>query len=585
MNGDPGEKKHDLLTVILEDYFHVGALSSLITPDQWYRFEPRFEQNTLNTLELLKQFDVRATFFVLGWIAEKRPDLIAEVANQGHEIANYGFRHYSVQQMTREEFREDARRSRDALELASGRRVIGYRTPQGLRSSSDLWMLDVLVEEGYVYDSSVFPWRTNVGAQHRLPYSYGNGDRQLWEFPHATLNCLGYLLPISGGNYFRQIPHTFLKYSVAHWKRSSDAPFMMYFHVWELDPDQPRISATSFLTSTRQYRNLTKMRWVLRDYLSKYKFGSIADYLGCDTRPAAPPGLEHPKASSIEVNTVTRKKAGDLASRVPITIVVPCYNERPTLPYLANTLKSVRQLLEQEYVVSLIFVDDASTDGTWDLLNRLFGQWENSRLVLHPRNLGVAAAILTGIRHATTEVVCSIDCDCSYDPHELMQMIPILTDDVDLVTASPYHEDGKVMNVPGWRLTLSKCASWLYSKILRHKLATYTSCFRVYRRSKVVNLQLHELGYLGVAETLALLDLKGGRIREFPTTLRVRILGYSKMKVVRTVVGHFKNLWRMWRMRKLIDRNRSYALGPPEATPQSLPASKKVDSSMGTFHD
>jgi len=554
--------KHDLLTVVLEDYFHVGALSGLIPPNQWYRFETRFERNTLKTLDLLKLHEVRATFFVLGWIAQQNPDLIAEIARQGHEIANYGFYHRNVCQMTREEFRDDARRSRDVLQAASGRRVVGFRIPQGLRSSSDLWMLDVLAEEKYLYDSSLFrPLPNGHGSRNRTLYQHESNSGKLWEFPHATLNCLKYDLPISGGNYFRQIPHTLLKHVVARWKETSDAPFMIYFHVWELDPDLPRISAASWLTRTRQYRKLGKMSWVLADYLSKYKFGSIADYLDCDTQPATP-HVESP----IRVETAA-KPLPEKAVKIPVTVVIPCFNERTALAYLANTLKSVRTLLEQDYVVSLVFVDDASTDGSWELMNRLFGDWKNCRLVQHPQNLGVAAAILTGIRHATNEIVCSMDCDCTYDPHELMQMIPRLQDDVDLVTASPYHPDGRVMNVPRWRLTLSKGASWLYGKILRHKLATYTSCFRVYRRSKVVDLQLREFGYLGVVETLALLDLRGASIREFPTTLHVRILGYSKMKVAKTIVGHLRNLWRIWRMRQLIDR---HARVPRSLTPRKL---------------
>jgi polysaccharide deacetylase family protein (PEP-CTERM system associated) len=573
--------QHDLLTVILEDYFHVGALSGLISPREWYRFETRFEQNTIKTLAFLEQFDVRATFFVLGWIAEKHPELIAEVSRQGHEIANYGFHHKNLHQMTREEFRDDARRSRDALEIATGKRVIGYRIPQGLRSPSDLWILDTLAEEGYVYDSSVFPSST-LGAQFRSVYRHQSQHGKLWEFPYATVNCAGYLLPISGGNYFRQIPHTLLKHAVAARKRSTQDPFMVYFHVWELDPDQPRISATSIFTRTRQYRNLNKMQWVLRDYFTKYRFGTIADYLGCDTE-ASLATCEH-RSVPIEVGRGTVAQTRKPVVRTPVTIVVPCYNERPTLPYLANTLESVTKLLDPDYDPIFLFVDDCSTDGTPELLQRLFGKRANCRVVHHPRNLGVAAAISTGIRHAKTEIVCSIDCDCSYDPHELMQMIPMLTIDVDMVTASPYHADGKVTNVPGWRLTLSKGASWLYSKVLNNTLATYTSCFRVYRRSKVVELRLQEPGYLGVVEALALLDLRGGRIREFPTTLQVRILGHSKMKVARTVVGHLKNLCRFWHMRALLDRQ-MLAAAVPDCDAQPQATNTLVDSHVRTVND
>ncbi len=545
-------KKRNLLTVVLEDYFHVGALSSLISPSQWDRFEARFEANTLKALDLLDRYDVKATFFVLGWIAERRPDLVAEVARQGHEIANYGFYHRNVRQMTREELRDDSRRSRDALEVACGRRVIGYRIPQGLRFPSDMWMLDTLAEEGYVYDSSVIPLlHAQPGPMERFAHIHRSGEREIWEFPHSTVNLAGFLFPISGGNYFRQMPHWLLKTAVNYWQKSFDAPFMMYFHIWELDPDQPQISAASFLARTRQYRNLNKMSWLLPEYLKKYQFEPIADYLGCDTRVGARP----PRPADMVPEIWTEPPAPEAGPRTPVTLVVPCFNERAALPYLANTLESVSRLLNRDYRLSLIFVDDGSTDGTHDVLRRLFENKPGCRIIQHPRNLGVAAAILTGIRHATTDIVCSIDCDCSYDPHELVQMIPLLTDEVDLVTASPYHPQGRVTSVRPWRLALSRGASWLYRQVLHHNLATYTSCFRVYRRSRVVDLQLDEFGYLGVAETLGRLDLQGASIREFPTTLHVRILGHSKMKIARTVLGHLRNLWKLRRMRALLQHS------------------------------
>ena len=570
---DPNKERRDLMTVVLEDYFHVGAMRGLISPHQWNRFETRFESNTLKALALLKKNDVKATFFVLGWVAERQPELVAEIARQGHEIANYGYAHRDVQQMTRDEFRDDARRSRDLLEIASGRRVVGFRIPQGLRSDDDLWVLDVLAEEGYVYDSSVVPYKYDRAT--RGAFVDENDGRELWEFPHATMNLFGYLLPISGGNYFRQIPHTLLQHAVARWKRQFDTPFMMYFHVWELDPDQPRISAASWMTRTRQYRNLTKMDWVLTDYFSKYKFGSIAEFLDVDTTPDTPVAERKLAAAPVEVYTPP-------VARTPVSIVVPCYNERPALPYLSNTLESVSKLLSKDYETHFVFVDDGSTDGTWELLNRLFAAREDCRLVKHEVNRGVAASILTGIRYASDEIVCSMDCDCTYDPHELAHMIPLLTPDIDLVTASPYHpQGGRVMNVPQWRLVLSKGASWLYSKVLRHKLHTYTSCFRVYRRSAVADLELQEMGFLGVSETLALLDLRGHNIREFPTTLYVRILGQSKMKVARNIVGHLKNLWRMRRMRQVLDSDgqfiaalRSQDSLPPSAVSSALPSSQ-----------
>jgi glycosyltransferase involved in cell wall biosynthesis len=218
---------------------------------------------------------------------------------------------------------------------------------------------------------------------------------------------------------------------------------------------------------------------------------------------------------------------------------VPCYNEEAVLPYLRNTLNSVKQSLAKKYRIHMIFVDDGSADGTWQSLGQLFGSQPDSTLIRKLENQGVTAAILTGIRKAETDLVCSIDCDCTYDPHQLESLIPQLTDGVDLVTGSPYHPKGKVYNVPAWRLGLSKVASFLYRSVLRQKLYTYTSCFRVYRRSAVINLDVKEAGFLGVAELLGKLDLQGSKIVECPTTLEVRLLGESKMKTARTIAGHF----------------------------------------------
>jgi hypothetical protein len=157
----------------------------------------------------------------------------------------------------------------------------------------------------------------------------------------------------------------------------------------------------------------------------------------------------------------------------------------------------------------------------------------------------VAAAILSGIGRAETEIVCSMDCDCTYDPHQLRSLIPMLTDGVDMVTASPYHREGLVRNVPRWRLFLSKSLSSMYRLVLHHRLATYTSCFRVYRRNAMLGLQVREGGFLGVAEMLGRLDLQGGRIVECPAVLEARLLGHSKMKTLRTILGHLRLLIRL----------------------------------------
>lgn len=265
----------DVLTIGLEDYFQVGAFDRLISRRQWGRFESRLEHNTQRTLALLEQFDVTATFFVLGWIAERMPDIVRDIARRGHEIANRGYDHRCIRGMSPEAFRDDLQRSHEALERASGTRVLGYRVGRQPFTAREFWALDILIQEGYAYDASVIPrfWAPHDLARQRQMACYRLGDQGLWEFPFTTWNGLGWPLPISGGNYFRQLPHTLMKRAVASWHRRYDAPFVMSFHVWELDLYQPRIAGASRLSQLRHYRNLDKMPWVLKDYFRRYRFG------------------------------------------------------------------------------------------------------------------------------------------------------------------------------------------------------------------------------------------------------------------------------------------------------------------------
>jgi len=540
----PDPKSH-ILTVALEDYFQVGAFRGMIQRGQWYRFENRLEQNTERVLTLLEKYHIKATFFVLGWIADRYPELVRRVAERGHEIASKGYYHRALGQMSPEEFRDELLRSREALERAAGRKVLGYRVADGWLKRDDLSALDLLAELGFAYDSSICPmgrrfagepWR-RFAHQHRAP------GGTVWELPISCANVLGWGVPIAGGNWFRQLPQRFLRGAVDRWHRTQASPLVLYFHVWELDPEQPRITAGGWLTGLRHYRNLGRMQQFLEHYFARYSFTSAADYLGLDTT------LDHPLPALAQVEPLDSESHLG-RERTAVTVVVPCYNEEQTLPYLSNTLQSVAKKLRREYDLTFLMIDDGSSDSTWVELQKNFGTRPGFRLIRHERNQGVAAAILTGIRAATTDIVCSMDADCTYDPHELAAMIPLLAPGVDLVTASPYHPAGGVRNVPGWRLLLSKGASWLYRRVLRAKLCTFTSCFRVYRKSSFANLQVRERGFLGVAEMLGRLDLAGGRIVEHPAVLEVRMMGRSKMKTLRTIFGHLRLMSRLARERR-----------------------------------
>lgn len=540
------QNNRHLLTILVEDYFHVGAFENLIQQRNWGNFEPRYEQNTLKTLDLLDQHDTKGTFFVLGWIAERNPQLLREIVSRGHEVASRGFYHRSLKNLTNEEFREDLRRTNAAIEAACGQRVIGYRAAEKLSYERKDWIFDVLADEGFAYDASFMPNLRTENSQ-RVAHQVHVGGKAIWEFPYATLDLRVGMLPISGGNYIRQIPFTLMRHAVKNWHVQHSEPFVFYFHVWELDPEQPRISAASRFNRVRHYRKLDKMEWILNENLELYDCTSVAQHLGLAEA-----------AENIEVTPIAAKKYKKnqkpkvRATSTDISVVIPCYNEQDALPYLANTLRSVEsELADSGYNANFIFVDDRSKDGTFDLLSELLGTRKNVRVIQHEKNKGVAAGIMTGLRAATTEIVCSMDCDCTYDPHELVKMLPLMKNGVDLVTASPYHRDGGVRNVPSWRLFLSRGASFLYRRVLRSKLYTYTSCFRVYRKSSFVDLELSESGFLGVAEMLGRVDLAGGHIVEFPSVLEVRLFGISKMKTAKTIIGHLKLLSHLAKLRFL----------------------------------
>lgn len=553
----PHAARH-ILSVNLEDWFQVGVFHKLISREQWYRFDTRLERNAAATLDLLDKANTKATFFVLGWVAEQFPQLVAEIARHGHEIACCDFAHRQLNELTPEQFLDDLRRSRDAVEAATQQRVLGFRTANGWVGPRDEWVLDVLAREGFQYDSSVMPSVFSFGQsqEQRFVHRRNTTGGLIWEVPPSTWSMGGLQIPIAGGNWFRQLPHRLLKHAVDQWDKQYEAPFVMYFHAWELDPEQPRISAVDRVSRVRHYRNLEKMKWVLEDYLTRYQFGTIAENLG----------LKSVRLDSKAQDNVIEVKRSSTTSPVvqttPVTIVIPCYNEEATLPYLARTLERVEFELKAPSVKNsarpdqhtsihptFLFVDDRSRDNTWEVMQAVFGNKSNCKLIQHDVNQGVSAAILTGIRHAETDIVCSMDCDCSYDPVELKRMIPLLTDDVDLVTASPYHPAGHVKNVPGWRLLLSKGLSHIYRWVLPVRLHTWTSCFRIYRKSAIEGLDLRETGFLGTAELVGELSLRGSKIVEHPATLEVRIFGESKMKTWRTIRGHLGLITRFIKQR------------------------------------
>ncbi len=543
-----------ILTVNVEDYFQVGAFNPFIQKTRWGRFESRVEITTDRTLELLAKHHTTATFFVLGWIADEYPQVVKKIVAAGHEVGVRGYYHRSVRDMTPDEFKADLIRARNAVEDAGGQKVNGFRLADGWLRPDDLWALDSLTECGFAYDSSVAPMRGAFGDDPRrfTPHEHRTGGRALLELPVSTGTILGVRVPVAGGNYLRQIPRWLTRAAANRWASQHPHPLVAYFHTWELDTEQPQLSGIGPVRRMRHYRNLKRMPDRIGELLSKWHFGSAAEFLKLTPEPP-PPRTTFALSNPSETDTMRLRSTPLTADGPvqPVAVVVPLYNEGLLVPHLKNTLDEVGERLGSKYNLEFVLVDDGSTDDTWAKINATFAGQQNYHLHRHPQNQGVAGAILTGIRAAHCDTVCSMDSDCSYDPLKLAEMIPLLKPGVDLVTASPYHPAGGVRNVPGWRLILSKGCAWLYRRILNTKLHTYTSCFRVYRRSTVAAIPVKNTRFLGIAELVGRLDLAGKTVLEYPAVLETRMIGRSKMKTVRTVFGHLGLMLRL-----MFDRRR-----------------------------
>jgi len=270
------------LTVDVEDYFHVSALAPSIDRGSWGSRESRVVGNTHRLLDLFGQFGVRGTFFVLGWVAERHPRLVKDIAGAGHEVACHGFSHRLVYEQSPEEFREETLRSKRLLEDTMGAAVLGYRAASYSIVRRSLWALDILAEAGFAYDSSIFPVhhdRYGIPDAERSPHRMATpGGRWIVEWPLAVASVLGFRLPVAGGGYFRLLPYALSRWGLASINRRDRRPFIFYLHPWEIDPGQPRVRVC-WLSRFRHYTNLDKCEARLRRLLGDFRFGTARDSL------------------------------------------------------------------------------------------------------------------------------------------------------------------------------------------------------------------------------------------------------------------------------------------------------------------
>lgn len=273
------------LTIDVEDYFQVTAFEGVVDRQDWAIYPSRVENNTRRVLDLLDEFHIKATFFVLGWVAERFPDIVLDIAKRGHEVACHGYGHELVYTLGPEAFRADVQKSKAILEHLTGVPLLGYRAPSYSITEKSLWALDILIEEGFVYDSSIFPIiHDNYGIPggERFSHTLTRPAGSILEFPLTTLNLnlpgRKIALPIAGGGYLRLLPAGVIQWGMHRINQIEQQPTVLYFHPWEIDPDQPRIKA-SLKSRFRHYVNLDTTEDKLRILFKGLEFGTMSRVL------------------------------------------------------------------------------------------------------------------------------------------------------------------------------------------------------------------------------------------------------------------------------------------------------------------
>jgi polysaccharide deacetylase family protein (PEP-CTERM system associated) len=296
MSVDPVRRTLNAMTVDVEDYFHVSVFDGVVPRSRWESLESRVERNTDRLLQIFADAGVTATFFVLGWVAERHPGLVRRIADEGHEVASHGYAHRLVYDLTPSMFRDDIRRSKAALQNATGMAVEGYRAPSYSVTPRSLWALDVLIEEGFRYDSSIFPIhhdRYGIPVSSRHPYRLNRPGGSIIEVPGSTVRWGVFNFPVAGGGYFRILPYPWTRWGIAQLNRVENRPAIFYMHPWEIDPDQPRLSA-GMLSRFRHYRNLGETEGRLKRLLADFDFGPMQAVLRDVMAPSAPVPLGAP---------------------------------------------------------------------------------------------------------------------------------------------------------------------------------------------------------------------------------------------------------------------------------------------------
>lgn len=265
----------NVMTVDVEDYFHVSAFENAIAKSDWDSLSLRVEENTYRLLTLFAEHKVKSTFFTLGWVAERCPKLIKAIVEQGHELASHGYSHQRATEMTKDQFREDVAKSKQILEDISGQKIKGYRAPSFSVNEDNTWIYQILVDLGFEYSSSTYPIEHDLYGVPSWPRFSHQRPEGILEIPVPTMRKNDVNTGIGGGGYFRLYPYWLSKKRIDNYLKTEQQPYSFYFHPWEIDPEQPRVAGASLKSKLRHYLNLSRMEGKVVRLLKDYQWDTM----------------------------------------------------------------------------------------------------------------------------------------------------------------------------------------------------------------------------------------------------------------------------------------------------------------------
>ena len=528
-NSPPG-RVINAISIDVEDYYQVAAFEDIVSYADWERYDSHVCKNTHRLLEVFSEHSVCATFFILGWVAERHPQLVRSIQNQGHEIGCHGYKHVRINFQTPDAFREDVRHAKSVIEQCIGEPIHGYRAASFSVRSDTLWALEILLQEGFQYDSSIFPIvhdRYGISDAPRFPYQVSTPSGVITEFPLTTTRYLHRNVPVAGGGYFRLLPYCLTRNAIEKTNRQEGMPAVFYLHPWEIDLSQPRLDA-SWTNRVRHYTNIQRTEQRLQTLLHDFEFSTLRTTLSqvpLRTYEIKQAENGHLRFQSVPKEITFFDNTLPTTSARKISVIIPVYNEMDNMAPLCQELSQV--FLPLRIASEWIFVDDGSTDDSIAQLVALKELYPQIVIIKLRRNFGQTPAMQAGFDHATGDVVVTMDADLQNDPHDIPCLLRRLDEGFDLVCGWRKNRKDPWLS----RKLPSQVANKMIQRIIGSNIHDRGCSLKIYRAGLTKKFRLYSEMHRFIHEISI---MTGARVSELVVNHRPRQFGTSKYGISRT---------------------------------------------------